>query len=149
MLKQASSGLRGMFLMTAQRQPLAMASPLATRSFFTYQRAFTSASASHGSGSNTNVVMRNLMMNYQMSRFHFMTRPQQFDNNMLARTMMRPSTLMTQSQAAEFSTKMRKVREKKLAGRRVKKYKLKTKKSVLKRFNVVSNFITQYYYECF
>ena len=40
---------------------------------------------------------------------------------------------------APFSALTRKVKAKKLAGRKVKKYKLKTKKAALRRFNVVGS----------
>ena len=40
---------------------------------------------------------------------------------------------------APFSAMTRKVKAKKLAGRKVKKYKLKTKKSIQKRFHVIGS----------
>ena len=47
------------------------------------------------------------------------------------------SPTLIQMQPAHFSLKMRKVKVKQLAKRRVKKYKLKTKKAAQKRFHVV------------
>ena len=48
-----------------------------------------------------------------------------------------PLPTFIKMQTAHFSLKMRKVKAKRLAKRRVKKYKLKTKKAAQKRFHVV------------
>ena len=51
----------------------------------------------------------------------------------------RPAMALVQTPSADFSVKMRKVRAKLQAKRRVKKYKLKTKKAIQKRFFVVGS----------